>query len=49
MTYLGLFPTFVIKSMNRWHTMISRYKHPVFKENNRTIVMGIHSLISPED
>lgn len=43
MTYLGLFP------MKRLHTVISRYSHPVFKENNRTVVMGIHFLMPPED
>lgn len=39
MTYLGLFPTSVIKPMNKLHTMISRYRHLVFKENNRTVVI----------
>lgn len=49
MTYMGLFPTFVIKQMNRVHTVSSRFRHSVFKESDRAVVMGIHSLMPPED
>lgn len=49
MTYLGLFPTSVIKPLNKLYTTISRYRYPVFKENNRTVVMGVHCLMPSED